>query len=476
MPREDSPVQEFPISWQSYQSRAPSYSAQRLVNLYYETAPPTDGTKTSGILFRRPGLTLLAELGNGPIRGIHTMNKVTFIVSGQLAYTLNQAGVATVLAGDPISGTDLVDMDDNGSQVAVAASGNGYIITTSTVTQITDDGFLPVSSVAFQDSFFIWTVKDSAQFFISPSFEGLGPYDPLDRVTAEYAPDILVKVFSDHGDLFLLGTESVEPWRGSGNVDFPYAPLSGAAMEVGTIARDTVQKIDNSIMWFGQDERGGITVWRANGYTPQRVSTHALEAIWDKLDSVTDAYAFTFRTEGHAFYVLTIKNQGTWVYDAATGFWTDWQSEGAKDWTVVGFASSFGRRIVGDRNSGKIYNVDTQNFDDDGTPIIWEVTSPPIATANNSLARHNFVRVDAKMGVGLTGGGDPKIWIMWSDEDGERFNSPKLLSLGKRGETTNRMYIRRLGQARSRTYRLRGSDPVDLALLGAYVEVQGGRY
>lgn len=465
---------ELPIAFQSYESRSLPYSAQRLINLYYEMG--VDGTKTGGVLFRRPGQELVTTLDTGPTRGIHVMNNVTFVVAGTVVYTIDQAGVATALSGTAVGGTDLVDMDDNGSQVAIVASNLGFIATTSDVIQITDEGFRSVTSVVFQDGFFIWTETNSARFFLSPLFNGIGPYDTLDFATAEYAPDNLVKVFSDHGDLFLLGDDSIEPWRNSGNVDFPFVPLSGAAMEVGLIARNTVQKLDNSLIWFGRDERGGNTVWRASGYSPQRISTHALESKWDQLMDLDQAYAFTFRYEGHAFYVLTVPDRGTWVYDASTTQWCEFQTNGREDWVVVGFGSASGRRFVGSRVGNELYDLKVDAFDDDGEAIIWQATSPPVATENNSLARHNFLRIDAGTGVGLTLGGDPEIFISWADEDGERFNSPKLMSLGALGDTRKRMFRRRLGQARSRTYRLQGSDPVALSLIGAYVDIEGGTY
>jgi hypothetical protein len=461
------------IGFQSYESRSLPYSAQRLVNLYFEVG--NEGTKTPGVLFRRPGLELLTTLASSPIRGLHTMGDVVFIVAGTLVYTMDQSGTATVLPGN-VLGTDLVDMDDNGDQVAIVAGELGYIATTIEVVQIVHEGFRLVSSVVYMDGYFIWTEAYSARVFISALFDGIGPYDTLDFSTAEYGPDDAVKVFTDHDDLFVMGTRTVEAWRNTGNVDFPYEPIPGTTMEVGLIARNTVQKIDNSIIWFGRDERGGVTVWRADGYTPMRVSTHALESVWDESLALEQAYAMTMRIEGHAFYILTIPHEGTWAYDASTQKWGEWQTKGRADWNIVGFGASFGKRIVGDRETGDIYTVSVQNYDDAGTSIVWEATSPAIASPNNSLARHNHVRVDAGTGVGLTNGGDPQIWIQWADEDGERFNSPKLMSLGARGKSRTRCQVRRLGQARSRTYRLSGDDPVALSLIGAYVDVEPGAY
>ena len=464
----------LPVAFESYQSRSRPFSAQRLINLYWETAPEMG--KSQGILYKRPGESLFTTAGDGLIRGAHEMAGEYYVISGEEAFKVNEDGSTTFLGTVP--GTDFVDMDDNGTEIAVVAGTDGYILTSSTATKITDGGFRFVSSVIYQDSFFIWTVADTGRFFISPSFAGLGPYDPLDVATAEFAPDNLVKVFSDHDDLLNFGIDTVEPWFNTGATDFPFGQNPGTSMEVGLLARNTVKKLDNTVFWFGSDQRGGRTVWRARGYTPTRVSTHALEAQWDQFLTPEDAYAFTFRMEGHAFYVLTFPGKATFVYDASTNRWCEWQTFGCPDWSAIGFANVYGKRLVCDRRSNKVLSIDVDNLDDSGNIIRWEATSPPVASPDNEWLRHDFLRIDIESGVGLTTGqgSDPQIFLEWADEDGTRFGNKHLLDIGKIGDTQKRVYRRRLGKARNRTYRISGSDPVKIAILGAYLKVQQGRW
>lgn len=464
---------EYPFSFQSYESRSLPYSAQRLVNLFYETGVP--GTKTQGILYNRPGKTLFGEVGTGPIRGIETMKGVPFVVSGLEVYTIASDGTGTLIG--TITGTDTVNMSNNGTQVAIVTGTDGYIATTSAVALITDANFPDVSSVTFQDGFFLWTIANTSQFQLSPLNDGTGPYDPLDVATAEVSPDNLVAAFADHDDLFLMGDDTIEPWFNSGNVDTPFVPQGGTVMEVGLTARDTVVKLDNSIFWLGNGgERGGLTVWKAAGYTPVRISTHALEKKWEDVGDVTLSHAFSFRLEGHDFYVLTVIGSGTYVYDASTNFWCEWE-ETDDDFNVIGFTDSFFKKIVGSAEDGKLYSLSVDVFADDGEIIIREATSPPLATPNNFRARHNFVRIDIETGVGLTTGqgSDPIISICWSNEDGVKFGTWHDMSVGKIGETKLRAYIRRLGIARSRIYKIRISDPVKTAILGAYVDMTEGK-
>lgn len=68
--------------------------------------------------------------------------------------------------------------------------------------------------------------------------------------------------------------------------------------------------------------------------------------------------AWTYTLDGHIFYVLTLGEQGTYVYDMTTGQWTQWQTQGLSGWNME----------IGTTWQGKIIAADQQN------PIIWELT------------------------------------------------------------------------------------------------------
>ena len=361
------------------------------------------------------------------------------------------------------------------------ATETGTWATSASVVQITDDNFPSVSSVTFQSSFFVWSITNTGQFQLSPLNNGLGPYDALDRFTAEYNPDDLVAVFSDHDDLLLMGKDTIEPWYNSGDVDAPFVRNQGTVMEVGLLARDSVQKVDNSVIWLGNSgERGGVTVWRAAGYTPTRISTHALETEWERVSAANLALAtaIPFRHEGHEFYVLTIPTSGTFVYDASTSLWYEWERRDKTTFDVVGFTDSFGLKIFGSATEGKLFTANVDVYTDDGELVIREGQAAVLASEDNNIMTHDFLRIDIETGVGLTTGqgSEPIISLQWADEDGISFNNLKERSLGKIGVRRKRVYWRRLGQARSRTYKFRTSDPVKTAILGAYTNVRPGRW
>ncbi|MCV5997943.1 hypothetical protein, partial [Enterococcus faecalis] len=71
--------------------------------------------------------------------------------------------------------------------------------------------------------------------------------------TAEGQPDPLVAILSDHREIFLFGTETIEVWYNSGASDFPFERNQGAFIEKGCGARYSVAKQNNTVYFIGSD-------------------------------------------------------------------------------------------------------------------------------------------------------------------------------------------------------------------------------
>ena len=457
---------EIPFAFEFYQSRILPWQAQRIVNLYAELG--SQGSKTSSALIGTPGLAQFASVGNGPIRGMHNMRGTLFVVSGADVFTVNSSGTATNIG--TVGGLEPVIMDDNGIQVAIASEGGGYIATTGSVVSITDGDFIgSVNSVTYMNSFFVWLSGDIMQN--SAAFDGLS-YAALDKATLDYDPDDGVRVFRDHAQLLAFGTDSGEIWVGADISTFPFAPLVGSAMEAGLIAKDSIAKVDNSVLWLGKDERGGLTVWRLAGGRPVRVSTHGIEKLLEDATDIEDARAFSYREEGHIFYVLTLPQQFTVVYDAATGFWHERETFGSNSWRAQNYVSAFNKNLVGDSSSGQIFQMDLDLYTEAGTTIERIATTPPIQ-ASADYVRHSYLRIDFEAGVGLTvgQGSDPKCMLSWSDDGGKTFGSELFEGFGKIGEYEHITYWNGLGKSRVRNYRVRVTDPVKVSIMGGFVRL-----
>ena len=464
-------------------ARSVNAADNRLVNLFPEAIP--EGGKEAGFLNRAPGLRLLATVGTGPIRGLWQFGGFGYVVSGSSLYKIDSAWAATLLG--IVTGTGPVSMSDNGTQLFVACNPDGYIYNVSTgiFGQITSPNFAGAGSVGYLDGYFVFNQPDSQMFWVTSLLDGT-TIDALDFASAEGSPDKIISMIIDHREIWLFGTNSIEVWYDAGTADFPMARIQGAFIEVGCAAAYSVARLDNSVFWLGSDSRGNGIVYRANGYTGQRVSTHAIEFAIQGYSTISDAIAYTYQQEGHSFYVLTFPTAGkTWVYDVSVNAWHE----------RAGWDSTFGlftrhrsncqmnfnnEIVVGDYENGSIYAFDLDVYADNTTAQKWLRSWRALPAGQNNLKRtaHHSLQLDIEAGVGLvTGqGSDPTVLLRWSDDGGHTWGNYHSKTIGKIGETGKRVIWRRLGMTlklRDRVYEISGTDPVKVAIMGAELSIDG---
>jgi hypothetical protein len=370
-------------------------------------------------------------------------------------------------------------MSDNGIQLFVACNGPSFIYNSQTnvFQQITDGDFPGAVLVSYLDGYFVFNEPNSQKIWVTSLLDGLS-VDPLDFASAEGSPDGVVGIIADHRELWVFGTNSIEVWYNSGNADFPLTRIQGAFNELGCAAAYSIAKMDNGLFWLGKDARGQGIVYRANGYTGQRISTHAVEWHIQQYGTLSDAIGYTYQQDGHSFYVLIFPTANTtWVYDVATQAWHE----------RAGFANGeFTRHrsncqaffqnnvLVGDFENANVYAFDLTDFSDNGSIQKWLRSWRALPTGQNNLKRtaHHSLQLDCETGVGLNigQGSDPQVMLRWSDDGGHTWSSEHWVSIGKIGEYYRRAIWRRLGMTmklRDRVYEISGTDPVKIDIMGA---------
>ena len=470
-----------PILGSSYVARSINAADNRMVNLFPEVVP--EGGKEPAFLNRAPGLQFQQTIGTGPIRALwaHQTNGSDFyVVSGTEFYKVTGLTATPTKLGD-VTGTGPVSIADNGTQIFLACNPDGFIYNevTNVFAQITDPDFPGAVMVGYLDGYFVFNEPNSQKVWVTELLDGTS-VDPLDFASAEGSPDGLVGLIVDHREAWLFGTDSVEVWYNAGQSDFPLTRIQGAFNEIGCVAAFSIAKLDNGLFWLGTDARGQGIVYRANGYTGVRVSTHAIEYAIAQYGNIADAVAYTYQQEGHAFYVLTFPSaNATWVYDVATQAWHEragWNTAmGEFTRHRSNCQCNFGGNIiVGDYENGNIYTFDLDVYADNGGIQKWLRSWRALPTGQNNLKRtaQHSLQLDCESGTGLiTGqGSDPEIMLRWSDDGGHTWSNEHLSKMGKIGEYYRRVFWRRLGMTlklRDRVYEVSMTDPVKTAIMGA---------
>jgi len=475
---------QTPILGQSYVARSVNAADSRMVNLFPEATPQAG--KTAGFLNRAPGLRLLATLGTGPIRGLWSPDPnglYAYVISGNTFYRIDTSYNAEVYGY--VSGTGQVSMADNGTQLFIASNPDGYIfnMTTLIFAPITDVDFPGAVTVGYLDGYFVFNEPNSQRVWTTVLLDG-SSVDPLDFASAEGSPDGLVSLIIDHREAWLFGTNSVEVWYDAANAGFPLTRIQGAYNEIGCVAAYSVAKLDNGVFWLGGDARGEGIVYRTNGYTGQRISTHAIEWQIQQYGNISDAIGYTYQQDGHAFYVLIFPSAGaTWVYDVATDNWHERAAWVNGEYTRhrSNCQMAFNHEvIVGDYNDGRVYAFDLETYSDDDQPQRWLRSWRALPQDQNTLVRtaQHSLQLDAETGVGLNSGqGDaPEVMLRWSDDGGHTWSNEHWSSMGAIGAYGTRTFWRRLGMTnklRDRVYEVSGTDPVKIAIVGANLLLSG---
>jgi len=407
-----------PILGSSYVTRSPNAADSRMVNLYPEVVP--DGGQEPAFLTRAPGMRYLCTIGTGPIRALwaHNSKGVFYAVSGQEVYRLSAVDAAPELIGTMTdTGGAPISVTDNGTQVFFSCNPKAYIwdAVAETFSEVTDTDFPGSGAVAFIDGYFLVNEPGTQKIYSSDIYDGTS-WNALAFASAESSPDGVQTIMGMHRELWVFGAGSLEIWRNAATSPFPFAPIQGVAIEVGCSAPHSVVKLDNTIFWLGSNDRGRGVVYRADGYSPLRVSTHAVEWQIQQYADISDAVAYAYQQEGHAFYVLNFPSAcTTWVYDVATGAWHERASfrDGLfKRHRSNSHCSFNGATVVGDYNNGNLYLMDVDLFADPIGTQKWLRSWRALPTGETTSTAPHIIRFSLTVKRGLyrkvTGGPHPK--------------------------------------------------------------------
>ena len=457
-------------------ARSPNVAADRLINMYVEESSNQKGVFT---LYSMPGLREVALLPSGPVRGLYeaTNGRVFAVTSTTLFEVFS--GWSFLSRGTVHTGTDPVSMTDDGAYLILSVDGVGYAFAfaTDALTTLPLTGPLLFGQVAYLDGYIVTNEPDTRRFWYA---EPLNPvvWPALNWYQAEGRADNIVTLLADHRELWLFGTQTVEIWGTTGQSLTPFARQSSVFLEQGCETPWSADALNNTVWWLGGSSRGEGPVWRARGYEPDRVSTHAIESAMAQMSTVSDAIGFGVRHGGHSWYFLDFPTGGrTFAFDSGPQAWMELVTL-ADDGSFLPFpcnqhCPAFAEHLFGDRETGRLYIWDEKFGFYGDKPIYKERTAPHIRNDQQRIRYSKFELV-METGVGLDGnppvGVDPQVMMSYSDDGGHSWSHGRWRSAGRIGATSQQVVWRQLGQSRQRAFRIVITDPVFVALLGASID------
>lgn len=458
----------LPVAFRSNPGKYSFIGTTQLVNAYAEQQG-SDGKGPMAVL-PSEGLVEHADTESGPGRGIIAMEDTerVFSVHSSSIYELFEDGTVSRLGTVP--GTEQVQMCRNQKadpQVLIIGESGAQVLETSSVSYITDSD-LPSGSITcdYASGYGIFGYSDRT--FYKSALNSFKSIASLDYATFEQRAGKLLRVKEHSGELVGFCSSWLEFWRDTGNADFPFEPIGWKPR--GLKAANAVIASDNTLIFPGDDNN----VYRLAGYDPQIISTHEVARLIQNDTAGEDITGFGFERDGHAFAVLTGTNWSR-CYDSATKVWHSRKSYGYDRWRAVNSCKMWGKTLVQDRFSGKVFYLDKDTFTEDGGTMVWQVVSPPMhAFPNGGII--DALHLDLATGYGtLSGtGSDPKVMVEVSKDGGNVFDQYRELELGVAGNYAARVTTRRLGAfgPKGAVFRISISDPVVRALVNVAADVR----
>ena len=492
--------------------------------------------------------TVITALGTGMGgTGTYTLGLSQTIASSQMYTSSPGAVVTAAIAGTTLtvsavtSGTLFVGQTIQGAgittQTIITALGTGtggtgtYTVNNSqtvasetmyalnwTVLPSSDGAFTGGETCDIVDNYFIYNRPSSQQFGAS------GVLSPISGNTSfsskDGSPDNLVALIADHREVYLMGEASSEVWTDVGGNPFPFQRIPGTNTQHGIAAKFSLARFGNSFAYVSRNSRGQAQIMQMNGYVPTRISNHAVEnSITNQY--VDDAIAWTYQLEGHEVYVVSFPTlQLTWAYDIASGMWHKWlytENDGTYSRHRGNCCAVFqGMVLVGDYSNGSIYELDKQNYTDNGQNVRRLRRAPHLVS---DFQRQYFdeLQIQFQPGVGTTGlsvGSSgmfigtsyiiyptatltvgamdilylgvanqlnpstpttyPQAMLRFSNDGGSTWSREYTVTIGQTGKYKNRAIWRRLGMARDRVFEVSISDPVNAVIISANLKATAG--
>ena len=470
----------------SYQSQSAIADQERTINWYVEQME-SPGASSRAALYPTPGVTLFstpATTGGRALIGVTDAGtERCFGVIGATLVEFFDAGVSPIDRGTvavDANPATLSTNGDGGRELLITSGDLAYsfdLATNRLATELTSGATM---GAALDGYGIVFNVADSS-IRISGQFD-MTTWDATQTAQRTRGSDAWRAMHvTPYGYICLPGTRTGEFWYDAGSAPFPFAPDPSALFAHGIAAPFSVAQVGRRVMWLAQTSEGGYEVVASSGFSPTRVSNHALEHQLTGLSKVSDAIGQSYTEEGHTFYLLTLPaGKITYCFDESTGLWHE---RGTYDSATASYdflkpvfhAFAFGKHLMADRDTGNIYQLDNRVATDVNGNGIRRVRRFPAIVADHRRALHKEVRLLFEQGLGLTSGqgSDPQFMFSYSNDGGRTFGNERQRAAGTLGEYRTRVQFRRLGVARNRVYQVSVSDPiVGWRLSDVYIDVE----
>ena len=334
---------------------------------YTITVPGTTDFTLIGAANNLVGTSFIAT-GNGVGTGMAQLNAGYLVVG-------NTYAIATV------GSTDFTLVGAANNTIGTVFTATGVGTGTGTVQEHNFPSVV-VKGFAYLDGT-LYVMKPNAEIRGSsslPSLDQVVYWDPLNSITARIEPDSAVCLAKHLVYVIALKQWTSEAFYDAGNPNgSPLAPVQGAKSPYGCVNADSVQSIDDNLLWLASNQKVSPQVVMMTDLKVHVVSTPPIERLLDQADRSV-IRSWTFKHAGHRFYGLTLVNSNmTLVFDMDQGLWSYWTDTNGNYWPITSFTyDSTNQHICQHESNGALYYAENcyEYPTDNGALISVDIITP----------------------------------------------------------------------------------------------------
>lgn len=432
----------------------------RLVNMFAEAS------ETGNAVVKRPGTSFVRATAAGTSQGMLRVSDVAWAVQNDTLY--NTATGATVAIPSVTSSGQRYDvLSDAPFGTSFLKSPSGlWKFDGTTCTKVTDVNYPALTSngICYLDGTYYVLASDGTLRGSSlqdpmtwPALQFLGGDASLGQGMA------CVRHLNYIVALYEYGTQYF--YDAGNSPGIPLSPVGNAMWGTGCAAGGSVVETSDLTFYISRSNGKGVGVTQYSGLAPVLVSNPFIERILNR-SSLTGVVAYSLKTAGHSFYVLTLPDINvTLAYDILLSEWGQWTSviNGVEQYfSCTAACSTPAQDLLQEASTGQVVSMSPTNYSDTTGQIVARVVTPSFTWGSLKRKHYHavFLVADTTQSTAQ---------LRYSDDDYTTFSAWRPVDM-----STIRKMLQRCGSGRRRSWELLHTDSSPLRLYHLELDLSVG--
>lgn len=388
---------------------------------------------------KRPGLeTFRIMESSRQIDGLYWWDKKNCIIvvsDGSVYKIISPNGTTVNLTGDKLQAGVRPTFSDNGQYLVIANGGRMVSTNGTTLTAYIPSPNAPteVTHVNFLDQWLIVNEVGTGLVHFADFVTDPFTWFAIDVFTAESDPDDVIAVYVNSRNIIVVGRKSTEFYFNDGVT--PFSRNNGATYKRGGMSPYSCA-FPNEVGYMFDDRRRLIKI---EGTIPSILSTPFDKTI-QNFDFVSDCTIDYITPNGIHLLVIQFPTQNTTlIYDIQYDYWCQWSY-----WNVAAdqrdrfigncyaYAIGWNKHFFGSAKTSKLYQMNTNIYQDDGQRIVFEIRTGNRSHGNNRKSKTSYgIKFDFQSGAVE----EARIVWKWRDNGESEYSNVRFIDLRSTGNT-----------------------------------------